>query len=193
MSNIIGQIDEAIGTFFAQWNIASTIMAGLMAVVLIYPIFTSKDPDIHPFLLARQAQASPIRQQGESAVYRSTEIPYGYPSRSGLAIKDPGASKWTTGRDGDLRDVWRQAISGSKKEDGSSVGGPAKIKTVLGIEKVVDHDLRGLMLDINVVGKHIKDAGGRRVAVCLSNSVELLTLVFGMFLIYVWINIADAL
>lgn len=181
MSSIIGQIDEAIGTFFAQWNIASTIIAGLLAVVLIYPLLSSKDPDTHPFLLARQAQASPIRQQGESAVYRSTEIPYGYPLRSGLAIKDPGASKWTTGRDGDLRDIWRQAVTGPKKEDGSSAGGPAKIKTVLGVEKVIDHDLKGLTLDINVVGKHIKDAGGKRVAVCLSNSAELLSIIFGKY------------
>lgn len=178
--NVIGQIDDAIGDFFAQWNIASTIIVGLLAIVLIYPLLVSKDSDIHPFLLARQAQASQIRQQGESATYRSTEIPYGYPLRSGLGIKDPGASKWTTGRDGDLRDVWRQAVSGPSKEDGSPIGSGAKITTIHGVEKIVDHDLGQLTLDINVVGKHLKDVGSNKVAVCLSNSVELLCTVFGM-------------
>ncbi|KAK5937221.1 hypothetical protein PMZ80_010521 [Knufia obscura] len=177
-SNVFGQIDEAIGSFFAQWNITSTIIAGLLAFVLIYPLFASKDPDTHPFLLARQAQASPIRQEGESATYRSTEIPYGYPLRSGLGIKDPGASKWTTGRDGDLRDIWRQTVTGPKKEDGSSTGPTAKVITVHGVEQVVEHDLSGLTLDINVVGKHLGDAGSRKVAVCLSNSVELMCTIF---------------
>ena len=178
--NMIGQLDQAIGTFFAQWNTASTIIVGLLAFVLIYPLVVSKDPDTHPFLLARQAQASPIRQQGESATYRSTEIPYGYPLRSGLAIKDPGASKWTTGRDGDLRDVWRQALTGPKKEDGTFTGPTVKVTTILGVEKIIEHDLSGLTLDINVVGQYLKDAGSRKVAVCLSNSVELLCTVFGM-------------
>ncbi|KAK5101093.1 hypothetical protein LTS08_004699 [Lithohypha guttulata] len=179
---IIGQIDEAIGTFFAQWNTGSTIIVGLVLIVLIYPIFTARDPDTHPFLLARQAQASPIRQPGESAVYRSTEIPYGYPLKSGLGIKDPGASKWTTGRDGDLRDVWRQAVNGSNKEDGNSAGGTAKIATVLGVEKVVEHNLKDLTRETNIIGKHIKESGGRKVAVCLSNSTELLcTVLAGAF------------
>lgn len=178
-SNFIADIDAAIGTFFAQWNLASTILVGLLLFVLIYPLFTAKDADTHPFLLARQAQASPIRQQGESAVYRSTDIPYGYPLRSGLHIKDPGASKWTAGRDGDLRDVWRAAVNGPTKEDGTPAPSTAKITTVLGVEKIVEHDLKSLTLDINVVGKHIKSAGGRKVAVCLSNSVELLCTVFG--------------
>jgi len=186
-SNVIGQIDEAIGSFFAQWNVASTIIVGLLAFVLVYPLLVSKDPDTHPFLLARQAQTSPIRQQGESATYRSTEIPYGYPLRSGLGIKDPGASKWTTGRDGDLRDVWRQAVSGPKKEDGSSVGPGAKITTIHGVEQIIEHDLSKLTLDINVVGKHLNDVGCKRVAVCLSNSVEILCTVFGMSGVRAWV------
>lgn len=177
--NVIASLDSAIGDFFAQWNAASTILAGLLLIVLVYPIFAGKEPDTHPFLLARQSQASPIRNEGESAVFRSTEIPYGYPLRSGLAIKDPGASKWTSGRDGDIRDVWRQAVTGAKKEDGAVVGSPAKITTVLGTETIIEHDLKSLTTDINVIGKHIHDAGGRRVAVCLSNSVELLCTIFG--------------
>lgn len=176
--NFMSQMDAAIGNFFADWNFMSTVIAGLLVVFLVYPLFTAKDPDTHPFLLARQAQASPIRQQGESSVYRSVEIPYGYPLRSGLAIKDPEASKWTAGRDGDLRDIWRQAVKGSKPEKGPAVPA-AKITTMLGIEKIVDHDLKGLTLDINVVGQYVKEAGGKKVGICLSNSVEMLCTVFG--------------
>lgn len=176
--NFMAQLDAAIGNFFAEWNIVSTAIAGFLVIFLVYPLFTARDPDTHPFLLARQAQASPIRQPGESSVYRSPDIPYGYPLRSGLAIKDPEMSKWTAGRDGDLRDIWRQAVNGSKPEKGPAVP-PAKIMTLLGIEKIVEHDLKGLTLDINVVGQYIKDAGGKKVGICLSNSAELLCAIFG--------------
>lgn len=173
------QIDNSIGDFFAQWNTASTLIVGLLVIVLIYPLFVSAEPDIHPFLLARQAAQSPIRYPGESATYRSSEIPYGYPLRSGLAIKDPGTSKWTTGRDGDLRDIWRQAVNGANKEGGDHVPSTAKITTVLGTEKVVQHDLKEMTKEINVIGNFVKNQGGAKVAVCLSNSVELLEAIFG--------------
>lgn len=57
----------------------------------------------------------------------------------GLNVKDPGASKWSRGRDGDLRDVWRQAIRGTTEEGKPSAKG--KILTVLGEEKVIEHKL----------------------------------------------------
>ena len=176
---LVGQVDQLIADWLSQWNIASTIIAGLVLIVVVFPLFMSKEADIHPFLLARQANQSPIRLEGDSATYRSTEIPYGYPMRSGLAIKDPGASKWTAGRDGDLRDVWRQAVTGSKKDDGSSISPTAKITTILGVEKVIEHDLQGLTLDINIIGKYLKEAGSKRVGICLTNSVELVCAIFG--------------
>lgn len=177
--SFMSQIDNWIGNFFAQWDTASTIIVGLLVIILVYPLFTSAEPDIHPFLLARQAAQSPIRYPGESATYRSTEIPYGYPLRTGLGIKDPGASKWTTGRDGDLRDIWRQAVNGANKEGGGNIAPTAKVTTVLGTEKVVQHDLKEMTKEINVIGNFIKNNGGSSVAVCLSNSVELLESVFG--------------
>lgn len=178
---VVAKIDAAIGEFFASWNLFSTLLATVVILILIVPLLTGREPDAHPFLLARQAQASPIRHPGQSAVYRSTDLPYGYPLRTGLGVKDPRAPKWTSGRDGDLRDIWRQAVNGPKKEDGSSAGPPGKILTALGTEKVIEHDLKGLTLDINVIGKYIQESGGEKVAVCLSNSVELLCTVFGKF------------
>ena len=150
--------------------------------VLIYPLVTAKDPDVHPFLLARQATAAPIRNSGESAVLRALDVPHGYPLKSGLGVKDEGAPKWSPGRRGDLRDVWRQACRGPAKEggeggfDGSKLG---KILTVLGREKVVVHESSEVTEEINAVGAWIKKENVSKVAVCSSNSVELLVLVFG--------------
>jgi hypothetical protein len=173
------RMDTALNDIFAGWSLSTTVIATLLFFFLAYPWLTWKDPDTHPFLLARQATASPVRQPGESAVYRSTEIPYGYPLRSGLNVKDPGAPKWSSGRNGDLRDIWTQAMRGLLKDDGSAAGPKAKFLTVLGRQKIVERSLESVMLEINVVGKHIRDAKGKRVAICLSNSVELLASIFG--------------
>ncbi|KIX94074.1 uncharacterized protein Z520_10100 [Fonsecaea multimorphosa CBS 102226] len=172
------RIDANIAQFFSSWNIWTTILALALAVFLIYPVLTGRDPDTHPYLLARQAQVAPIRQSGESAVYRAIDIPHGYPLRAGLGVKDPGTPKWSSGRPGDLRDIWRTAVRGAVNEEGNPTGQRGKILTVLGLEKVVDHNLEDLTLGINVIGQYVKRNNGQSVAVCLSNSVELLSSVF---------------
>lgn len=53
--------------------------------------------------------------------------------------------------------------------------------TVLGSEKVVEHDLDDLTREINVIGKYLHDSGAKSVAICLSNSTEFLCSFFGMF------------
>lgn len=133
------QFDEGVTGVFGQWNSWTTGLATILVVFLSYQLFTRRDPDTHPLLLARQAQPSPVRQEGESSVYRSHSSPHGMPLNAGLNVKDAGASKWSRGRDGDLRDIWRQAVSGTS-EEGKSVG-RGKILTVLGEEKVIDHNL----------------------------------------------------
>jgi hypothetical protein len=170
--------DAVLLDLFHQWSISTTVIATLLFFYFAYPWLTWKDPDVHPFLLARQASPSPIRQPGESAVYRSIEIPYGYPLREGLGVKDPGAPKWSGGRNGDIRDIWRQAARGPLKDDGTSAGPKGKFYTVLGREKIIERDIDSVTLEINAVGKHIQEAGGKKVAICLSNSVELLAGVF---------------
>ena len=170
--------DAVLFDLFAQWSLSTTVIATLLFGYLAYAWLTWKDPDVHPFLLARQASASPIRKPGESAVYRSIEIPYGYPLRAGLGVKDPGAPKWASGRNGDIRDIWRQAARGPVKDDGTSAGPKGKLYTVLGREKVIERDLDSVTHEINAIGKYIQEAGGKKVAICLSNSVELLASVF---------------
>ncbi|KAK0626620.1 hypothetical protein B0T14DRAFT_510510 [Immersiella caudata] len=169
--------DEGVTGLFAQWNVYSSLIFTLFAGFLTYQIVTRKDPDAHPFLLARQAQPSAVRQQGESPVYRSQAAPHGMPLNPGLNVKDPGVSKWAKGRDGDLRDIWRQAVAGVQ-EDGPSKGATGRILTVLGSENVTEHRLGELTRQINLIGQHIEDQGGNRVAIYLPNSVELIVTLF---------------
>ena len=178
-SGIAERLDSAIAEFFSSWNIWSTVLALALAAFLLYPVLTGQDPDTHPFLLARQAQIAPIRHPGESAVYRAIDIPHGYPLRAGLGVKDPGTPKWSSGRAGDLRDIWRTAVRGAVNEEGNPTGQKGKILTVLGREKVIEHSLDDLTLGINVIGQYVKRNNGQAVAVCLSNSVELLSVIFG--------------
>ena len=98
--------------------------------------------------------------------------PHGYPLRSGLGVKDEGAPKWSPGRRGDVRDVWRQACKGVEGKVG-------KVVTVLGREKVVQTEMAEVSQWVNGAGWWMKEKRVERVAIALSNSVELLVLVFG--------------
>ncbi len=178
-SSFIQQLDNQLEKLLSDWNIYTTIISLALVTYLLYPVFTHRDPDTHPLLLSRQASASPVRQPGESAIYRSSEIPHGYPLRSGLNVKDPGAPKWTSGRDGDIRDVWNQAARGPVDSDGKSAGAPGKILTILGKEAVIEFGLIKLTKEINAIGRYVKNNAGSRVAIYLPNSVELLVTLFG--------------
>ena len=178
--SILQQIDSQIEHVLADWNIYTTVICLIIAIYLIYPLFYYADPDIHPLLLARQSTASPVRQPGESSTFRSLEVPYGYPLRTGLNVKDPGAPKWTSGKDGDLRDVWKRAVSGPVDNDGKPTGEPGKVLTVLGKEEVVEHSFAKLSSEIIAIGQHVKVHGEGRVAIYLPNSVELVVSLFGM-------------
>lgn len=137
--NIMWQFDQGVTGLFWQWNSWSTAIATLLVGIVTFQLYTRRDPDTHPLLLARQSQASPVRMPKESSVYRSHSAPHGMPLNTGLNVKDPGASKWSRGRDGDLRDVWRQALHGTA-DPGKPVG-KGKLLTVLGEEKVIEHGL----------------------------------------------------
>lgn len=177
--SLLESLDAVVADAFADWNIYSTLIAGGIVSFLVWSFVTSKDPDIHPFLLARQSTAFPVRRSGESAPYRSLETPHGFPLRSGLNVKDPGAPKWTTGRKGDLRDVWRAAVRGALDDEGKLTGKQGKIYTVLG-RKAIEHSLDQVTQEINVIGRFLQEAKTKTMAVCLTDSMELLAAVFGM-------------
>ncbi len=94
-------------------------------------------------------------------------------------MKNPGAPKWTSGRDGDLRDVWKRAVSGPVDNDGKPTGGPGKILTALGKQEIIEFSFEKLSGEIIAVGQHVRNHGGSRIAVYLPNSVELLVTLFG--------------
>ena len=179
-TSILQQVDSQLEQILAGWNIYTTIICLIFGIYLIYPLFYYADPDIHPLLLALQSSASPVRQPGESSTFRSLETPYGYPLKTGLNVKDPGAPKWTSGKDGDLRDVWKRAVSGPVDIDGKPTGEPGKVFSVLGKEEVVEHSFAKLSGEINAIGQHVKVHGQGRVAIYLPNSVELIVSLFGI-------------
>nr|POE87397.1 hypothetical protein CFP56_29986 [Quercus suber] len=179
MSTFVDDLDTYLGAFFADWTIVTTVLAGLIVAFLAYPVVRPDEPDTHPLLLARQAHAAPVRNRNESAVYRSPEVPYGADLRSGLNVKDESAPRWAAGKDGDVRDVWREVLRGGKE---AAEGRPAVPKglilTVLGKEEVVEHEVEDLAREINIMGAEWRAAGVKKVAVYLPNSVEFLMTIF---------------
>lgn len=180
-------LDMRLMEVIESWNIYTTLLVVLIASYLIYTVATSVDPDTHPMILLRQSAASLVRQPGESAVYRSPDTPHGYPLRTGLNVKPPGAPMYASGKDGDLRDIWRRVTGELPPEKSPVSDAPTqnveqKILTVMGREEIIDHKISDVTKEIVVVGDHIKKHGGKRVALYLPNSMEFLTAVFGMLL-----------
>ncbi|KAL8922794.1 MAG: hypothetical protein Q9172_003428 [Xanthocarpia lactea] len=177
-SSLFQQLDAGIEQLFAGWSIYTTLLCIGLVTYLVYPIFFARDPDTHPLLLARQSSPSYVRQPHESAVYRSLETPLGYPLKSGLNVKQPGAPKWAAGKNGDLRDVWRKAAGGPTDGEGKAAGEPGKIYTVLGKEGVTEYELSEATKEINAVGEYMVQHGAKRVAIYVPNSMEFLVTLF---------------
>ncbi|KAI7702443.1 acetyl-CoA synthetase-like protein, partial [Hortaea werneckii] len=174
---LLESLDLKIAEVLSDWGIVTTLLALVILAFVAYPILYPDEPDTHPLLLARQSSAAPVRNKNESAAYRSPEVPYGYPLKTGLNVKDPGAPRWASGKDGDVRDIWREVQrGGSQDADGKTISS-GSIMTVLGKE-VVEHDIADITKEINVLGKHFADSGAKRVAIYLPNSVEYLTTIF---------------
>ena len=172
MASLSEQLDAQIASFFSSWNTYTTVLAVVLAAFVVYPLVFFEEPDTHPLLLARQARPAPVRQPGESAVYRSIESAYGYPLRSGLNVKDADSPKWAMGRDGDLRDIWRSTVAGGAE------GEKGIIMTVSGKEAAEEHDLDDISKSINAIGMHLQKHG-KKAAIYLPNCVEYLSTVFG--------------
>ncbi|KAK8066437.1 hypothetical protein PG997_013184 [Apiospora hydei] len=171
LGDMLGQLDQAISSLIGQWNGYSTAIVTAMVAIITYAIMTRVESDIHPMLLARQAQGSPVRNEGESPVYRGNSAPHGMPLNSGLNVKPAGAPKWSQGRDGDLRDVWRRVTSGAPAEEGRS--GKGRILTVHGRENV----RKSPVLSTLLVNTYLP-RGGSKVAIYLPNSIELMATLF---------------
>ncbi|PWW72786.1 hypothetical protein C7212DRAFT_301266 [Tuber magnatum] len=142
-----------------ELNVVTYTLISLVLGLMILPVIFQKDPDIHPMILNRQSNVSRVRNPKESAVHRSTLSPPGYPLVSGLGL--PTDQKYRT-RDGDIRDVWNQAV----KE------GKGKVLSVKGSE-VKEFDIDQLTQNIHSLGSYIKSIpGAKRIAIYLSNDIE---------------------
>ncbi|KUL84972.1 hypothetical protein ZTR_07895 [Talaromyces verruculosus] len=173
----LAKLDTFLAGIFADWDIFSTVITTVIVLFVTYSLLSSKDPDVHPYLLARQATEAPVRQPGQSAAFRNLEVPHGFPLKSGLNVKDPDAPKWTGGRNGDLRDIWKTAIRGSTGEFGTTAGQRGKIFSVLG-KSAVERSLDEITAEINVIGRYAQESKAKVVAISLSDSVELLASLF---------------
>ena len=173
MANAIESLDQRLSSLLADWGILTTLLALIIAAFVAYPILYPNEPDTHPLLLARQSSVNPVRSKNESALYRSPEVPHGYPLKTGLNVKDEGAARWSPGKDGDMRDIWRVARRGGEK------GEKGLIMTVLGKEEIIEHDIEALSKEIEIIGKHLKEKGVKNVAIYLPNSIEFLLTMFG--------------
>lgn len=177
---LVELLDAQIAALFADWSLATTALALVILAFVAYPIFSPDEPDTHPLLLARQSHVAPIRNKNESAVYRSPEVPYGSLLRSGLNVRDAKAPRWAAGKDGDVRDVWREVMRGGQVgDDGKTTVPKGLIMTVLGREEIIEHEIEALAREINVLGQTWRAAGVKRIAVYLPNSAEFLMTVFG--------------
>lgn len=67
----------AISRFLDGWNMYTSVLLILVVGMTAWTMYSNQEPDIHPLLLARQSSASYVRQPGESAVYRSSDVPPG--------------------------------------------------------------------------------------------------------------------
>ncbi|KAI7696453.1 acetyl-CoA synthetase-like protein, partial [Hortaea werneckii] len=174
---LLESLDYKIAEVLSDWGVVTTLLALVILAFVAYPILYPDEPDTHPLLLARQSSAAPVRNKNESAAYRSPEVPYGYPLKTGLNVKDPGAPRWASGKDGDVRDIWREVQRGGSQDGDGKTIPSGSIMTVLGKE-VVEHNIADITKEMNVLGKHFADSGVKRVAIYLPNSVEYLTTIF---------------
>lgn len=181
MAGIIERLDAQLDELFRGWNWLTIVILTLLLIFLIYPLVTARDPDTHPLLLSRQANVSPVRQPGESAIHRALETPHGCPLKAGLGVRNAGTPKYAAGKDGDLRHIWQRAVQGEPDSDDRPTGNPGKILTVRGVEQVKEHDLAEITKEIHIVGQFVKQKGASYVAVYLPNSTELLTVLFGEY------------
>ncbi|KAI9789504.1 MAG: hypothetical protein M1835_001626 [Candelina submexicana] len=178
VDHLMDRLDAKLVELLSGWSYYTTVITLVLVTFVVYPLLTWKDPDTHPLLLARQSYASPVRQEGESAIYRSLETPHSYPLKSGLGVKDPGAAKWASGRDGDLRDIWMKAAGQLASSEGQSAVEKSTIITFHGDDELVHHDVNEVTREINIIGGYIEKLGIKNVAIYLPNSIELLAAIF---------------
>lgn len=88
------------------------VLIGLITLLISYPYIKDNFQDINPAFLERQSSVGSTRQKGESAIYRSVNVPHGISLTGGLRIRIGYKL-----RDGCLKDVWSQALANANSRD----------------------------------------------------------------------------
>jgi len=169
--SLLWSLDEAITNLLASWNSYSTGLATVLIGVAIYRVASMRDPDVHPILLARQAEHNRIRNPDESPVYGSRFTEH---LTTGLNVRDPPApgqqqrtAPWARGRDGDLRDVWNQVLLGAEPATRLAMmvaqGGEGEVQQ----QRRVKGRLVTVLGDAVVESKGGRSTRGRRFLVCV--------------------------
>lgn len=96
-------------------------------------------------------------------------------------MKEPTAPAYAPGKNGDLRDIWRRATGELGLGSQANPYEPGKIATVIGRTETIDHSIKEVSMEINVIGKHLMEHGAKRVAIYLPNSIEFLSALFGVY------------
>jgi hypothetical protein len=183
MANLLESVDEKLIELLSQWNVYTILLTVGLCALIGHTLWSATDPDIHPMILVRQSSASRVRHPGESAVYRSPEVPEGMPLRSGLGVKLPTDPPYSGGRNGDLRYIWRRVTGEiplpSIPGTAYPVSKKQEILTVFGREELQPHDTAEMSREIAIIGDYLAKHGGKRVAIYLPNSVEFINAIFG--------------
>lgn len=90
------------------------VLTALVTLLIAWPYLKEYLNDVNPIFLQRQSSIGPTREKGESAIYRSVDVPHGLPLTGGLRIKFDYRL-----RDGSLKDIWYLALygtTGTKKD-----------------------------------------------------------------------------
>ncbi|PWN23391.1 hypothetical protein BCV69DRAFT_118023 [Microstroma glucosiphilum] len=148
-----------MASMFSQRDIAIDdtsllLLIGIIALLLVSALLTRwHQPTLHPLILGRQADATKVHQEGESAVYRNANSPHGFD----LAARPrKGANDVTTlltlgSKGGEAKhkrkvygkDLTNEDILNASKKFGTGlqkiVGGGAGDQAALAISVEVDH------------------------------------------------------
>lgn len=91
------------------------LIASLVLIYLSLPYLKNNLTDVDILALLNQSSISHTRKLGETAIYRSIDVPHGLPLSTGLRIR----SGYNL-RDGNLKDIWYNCIIDLKESTNSN-------------------------------------------------------------------------
>ncbi|OUM54523.1 hypothetical protein BVG19_g3928 [[Candida] boidinii] len=91
------------------------LIASLVLIYLSLPYLKNNLTDVDILALLNQSSTSHTRKLGETTIYRSIDVPHGFPLTTGLRIR----SGYNL-RDGNLKDIWYNCIIDLKESNNNN-------------------------------------------------------------------------